>query len=69
METNRIGTSEKVIINGGIKTVNEFSEPRGIGFTLTLITQGQDLTSTKRELLNKLLTSTLLEMAKEEVLE
>lgn len=66
MEVNRTGTSEKVVINAGIRTSREFGEVQGVGFTLTLVTQGQELISTKRELINKLLTSVLLELAREE---
>ncbi len=66
MEVNRTGTSEKVVINAGIRTSREFGEVQGVGFTLTLVTQGQELISTKRELVNKLLTSVLLELSREE---
>ena len=68
MENNRFDTSERVIINGSIKTAGEFKEVQGVGFSLTLTKQGERFVSSQRELLNKILTPVLFELAREEEL-
>jgi len=69
MENNRFDTSEKVIISGSIKTAGEFKEVQGVGFSLTLTKQGTAFVNSQRELLNKILTPVLFELAREEVLQ
>ena len=62
-------TEEKIIISGSIKTAGAFKEIQGIGFNLTLTAQGEAFVSSKRELLNKILTPVLFELAREEELQ
>ena len=62
----RYDTSDKVIITGSIRTTGEFKETQGVGFSLTLTKQGERFVSSQRELLNKILTPVLLELAREE---
>lgn len=69
MENNRFDLSDKIIINGSIKTAGEFKEVQGVGFSLTLNKQGAEFVSSQRELLNKMLTPIILELAREEILQ
>lgn len=64
-----MNTADRIIISGSIKAVGEFSEVQGIGFSLTLTAQGEPFASSKRELLNKILTPVLMELAREEELQ
>lgn len=66
MENNRFDTADKVIISGSIRTAGDFKEVQGVGFNLTLTKQGTAFVSSQRELLNKILTPVLLELAREE---
>lgn len=69
MENNRFDTSEKVFISGSIKTAGEYKEVQGVGFDLVLKMQGAEFVSSKRELMNKILTPVLFELAREEELQ
>ena len=66
MENNRFDTADKVIISGSIRTAGDFKEVQGVGFNLTLTKQGTAFVSSQRELLNKILTPVLMELAREE---
>ena len=69
MENYRYDTSDKVIITGSIRTTGEFKETQGVGFSLTLTKQGAGFVSSQRELMNKILTPVLIELAREEELQ
>ena len=66
MGNHRYDTSDKVIITGSIRATGEFKETQGVGFSLTLTKQGERFVSSQRELLNKILTPILYELAREE---
>lgn len=61
------GTSDKITISGSIKCVSKVHEMQGFDFSVSMATQGREFSTAKREIVNKLLLSTLVELAKEEM--
>lgn len=60
------GTSDKITISGSIKCVSKVREMQGFDFSVSVATQGKEFSNSKREIVNRLLLSTLVELAKEE---
>lgn len=59
------GTSDKITISGSIKCVSKVREMQGFDFSVSVATQGKEFSNSKREIVNRLL-STLVELAREE---
>lgn len=66
MEDNRSNKADRMVISGSIRTISDFEEVQGVGFELTVVKHGSAFVSSKKELMNKILTPVLLELSREE---
>lgn len=60
-------TAEKLIISGSIKRIRELAEVQEFDFSVSVATQGKEFSNAKRDVVNKLLLATLVELAKEDM--